>query len=92
MESEVAAEKKEYDHAKKEYEQELREVEKTEAQLEKAAAKLRKYRRNADPEGGVYYVPGPDGGPEKPAHSGSVPPQSSAALVVAVLMSVTCAI
>jgi len=93
LESEVKEEKKEYDHAKKEYEQELREVEKTEAELEKAAAKLRKYRRNVDPDGGVYYVPGPDGGPEKPAKSGSISSlsQSPAALVVSLLMSMTCA-
>lgn len=93
LESEVKEEKQEYDHAKKEYEQELQEVKKMEAALEKAAAKLRKYRRNVDPEGGVYYVPGPDGGPEKPAHSGSVSltSQSPAVFVVALLTSMTCA-
>jgi len=92
LEKEVAEEKADFKHAEKQYKQQLQEVKETEAALEKAAAKLRKYRRNVDPEGGVYYVPGPDGGPtEKPARSGGVlsVSQSPSVVVVAFLISMT---
>jgi len=94
LEEEVKEERAEYEHAKKEYEQDLKEVEKIEAQLERAAAKLRKYRRHNDADGGVYYVPGPDGGPtEKPAqNSASSLSQNPALLAVALLMSAMYAI
>jgi len=57
-EKKEAEEKKEHEDALKSYEEEKAEYEKAVADLEAQAKVLRKYRRQVDPDGGVYQVKG----------------------------------
>jgi len=54
LEDKLAGEEKEHDAALKDWKSEEADVKETEADLKKAADNLRRFRKNVDPDGGVY--------------------------------------
>lgn len=56
LEEEVGREKTEYDAAKAVYDKELAELQQTRVELDQTAERIHRFRRQNDPDGGVYWV------------------------------------